>query len=122
MSFTKTFGISFEEQITKSTQFEKKQTPAERRKQKVKIVKEFKTKIEDDYKETGFYRIFGLRKSFSTHDKERRTNGLESVPDAIKRTEENKRKIQEKVKQPKDHVGPLTSYKIETNLLEETAL
>ena len=121
-SFSQTFGISFEEQLARSTQFEKKQTPAERRKQKVNIAKEFKDKIENEYRETGFYRIFGLRKSFATHDKERDTNGLEPIPDAIKRTAENKRKIKENLKKPKDHVGPLSSYKIDTDLLEQTAL
>ena len=41
----------------------------------------------------------------------------ETVPNAIKRTIENKKKIEKGVKKPKDHVGDLSSYTIDPTLL-----
>ena len=56
------------------------------------------------------------------HDRERKKQFFETVPTAIKRTLEDKEKIEKGSKKPKNHIGNFSSYQIETTTLENQAL
>ena len=73
--------------------------------------------IENNFKLTAVDRVFGSRTSLRKHDKNRLICSYETVPDAVKRTVENKKQIEKGVKKPKDHIGNLSSYAIDPSLL-----
>ena len=62
-------------------------------------------------------RLYGSRISGRKWDDLRRKKSFETVPEAKKRTLAEKNKIETGLKKPKDHVGPYSSYQINSSLL-----
>ena len=79
-------------------------------------------KIETDYEYTLAGRVYGGRNSLRKHDKGRMKQFIETVAAATKRTFEEKDKIEKGLKKPKNHVGNISSYQIETTSLKNIAL
>ena len=79
-------------------------------------------KIEAEYVSTAVHKVYGGRISLRQHDKQRMKQYFMSVPDAKNRALKNKEKIEKGLKKPKDHVGSLSSYEIDTHKLDSEAL
>ena len=120
-SFGHTFGVGFEESLLKNSNFQKKQTPEQKRTLKRKFFREAKKQTENEFKKTLVDSVYGVRKPLRKHNKERLIKGFESVPDAVLRTEKQQQKVQQGTLKPKDHVGNISSYIINTTCLEEQA-
>ena len=120
-SFSQHFGVSFEEGLVKSSVLAKKTSPEEKRVFKKNVVKEVVSKFNNELDKTVVDRVLGSRKSLQFHDKERKMKSFENVMEAKKRTLNEKQKIVSGIKKPKNHVGVLSSYQINTVWLEETA-
>ena len=119
-SFEQTYGISFEESLLpNSSNFEKKLCHEEKRQIKKQHFREAVEKIENDYQDALVDRICGGRNSLRKHGREQ---FFETVPTAIKRTLEDKEKIEKGSKKPKNHIGNFSSYQIEATTLENQAL
>ena len=70
-SFTKQFGVSFQESCQKCYNFEKKKSCEEKRSMKRKIIMETVNKINEDSVSTSVDRIYGARQSLPGWDAHR---------------------------------------------------
>ena len=120
-SFTKQFGVSFQESFQKCYNFEKKKSCAEKRSMKRKIIRETVNTINEDNVSTAVDRLYGARQSLKGWDANRKKKSFESVPDAKNRTCDEKLKVDNAVKKPKNHVGNFDSYNIDKKSLEAVA-
>ena len=94
-SFEQTYVISFEESLlSNSSNIEKKLCYEEKRQIKKQHFREAVEKIENDYQGTLVDRVYGGRNALRKHDRERKKQFFETVPAAIKRTLEDKKKIE----------------------------
>ena len=100
----------------------KKLCHEEKRQIKKQHFREAVEKIENDYQDRLVDRVYGGRNSLRKHDRERKKQFFETVPPAIKRTLEDKEKIEKGSEKPKNHIGNFSSYQIETTTLENQAL
>ena len=122
-SFEKTYGVSFEDSLLEnSSQIARKQTREEKRQVKNQHFRLASQKIEAEYVSTAVHKVYGGRISLRQHDKQRMKQYFMSVPDAKNRALKNKEKIEKGLKKPKDHVGSLSSYEIDTHKLDSEAL
>ena len=112
-NFIDTF-VKFNRLIPKISRNEKRNTER-------KIIKKVVSKINDRNDKFAVNRLYGGGFSLRAWDAERKRKSFETVEEARKRSEENETKLSSGEKKPKDHVGPLTSYNIDTNAIESLA-
>ena len=93
-SFTKQFGISFNESFQKCYNLEKKKLPEERRKSNCAIIKETVSKINKDNMSPAVDRVYGSRQSLQGWDADRKKRSFETVPDNKKRTASDKIQVE----------------------------
>ena len=117
-SFTKQFGVFFQESFQKCYNFEKKKSCEEKRSMKRKIIRETVNTINVS---TAVERLYGTRQSLKGWDANRKKKSFESVPDAKNRTCYEKLKVDNAVKKPQNHLGNFDSYNIDKKSLEAVA-
>ena len=117
-SFGQTHGINFEDSLLISNNFEKKQSREEKRQLKKLHYREVVDKINSEFELSSVDRLYGSRTSLRKWDVERKKRSFETVPEAISRSVEDKRKVASGQKTPKNHVGNFSSYDISPSLLD----
>ena len=120
-SYEKTFGTSFDESFQLHNSLGKKQSREEKKQLKIQHYKEAVDKINIENEFNSVDRLYGSRSSQRKWDTERKKQSFETVPEAISRSLANKKKVENGLKTLKNHVGPFSSYQVDTSLLIDIA-
>ncbi len=113
------FKVTFQDRYEKNRNLAKKRTFEEKRKEKGAFGREILKTIKNQKISTQVERLYGGKMSLRAWDNERKRESFETVEQAIDRTSAEKVKVDSGIKKPKDHVGKISSYNIDTARLEE---